>query len=206
MEGITTNDWDEFYKKDEPGKTGKPKGKNNFETDDDYNFSKTIGKALNTVDDAISTENFPRGTKIYFAGPWFDYRSKELYHICQTIEKDLVRSDACDFDIYYPMSEINKTPRQAFIKNVRHIENCDVLVALVSKKDVGTAWEIGLAYALKKPIYLLGYDESTFLSHTNVMLAFTGKCMTIKDYAYFLSNNISKVNFVKIKNKWEGIE
>ena len=61
-----------------------------------------------------------------------------------------------------------------------------------------------MAYALGKPIYLLGLDSSTFLSHTNVMLAFTGKCMTIREYKKFLTNNNPK--FIKIHNDWEGIE
>lgn len=189
----------------EAGKTSKPRCKNNFEIDDDTDFSNKLSNALNMIN-KITLNNLPKGTKIYFAGPWFDYRSKELYHICQTIEKELFETNNCEFDIYYPMSEINNTPKQAFTKNVKHIKNCDILVALVTKKDVGTAWEIGMAYSLGKPIYLLGYDESTFLSHTNVMLAFCGKCMTIKDYAYFLSNKIDKIKFVKIKNEWEGIE
>ena len=142
----------------------------------------------------------PIDTKIYFAGPWFTEKGKILYEACQQIE----RESNTTFKVFYPKSQINNTPKDAFKKNVKNIKECDVVVALVTEKDVGTAWEIGMAYALGKPIYLLGLDSSTFLSHTNVMLAFTGKCMTIREYKKFLTNNNPK--FIKIHNDWEGIE
>ena len=90
--------------------------------------------------------------------------------------------------------------------NVNNIKDADVVVAIVCEKDVGTAWEIGMAYALGKDVYLLGYDDSTFLSHTNLMLAFTGKCFTIDKWAKFLTQGLRNVEYVNIPNVWEGIE
>ena len=92
----------------------------------------------------------------------------------------------------------------AFNKNVENVKDCDVLVALVSRKDCGTSWEIGMAHALNKKVILLGYDDTTFLSHTNVMLAFTGVCTTIDNFANVLCDEEFKT--VKINNDWEGIE
>lgn len=183
----------------EPGKTGTVKMDN---TVNRLTCSELKSKCQSLVMN-LHLENkyrLPKGTKIYFAGPWFTDRGKVLYDTCKNIE---LISDTT-FKIFYPKDQINNAPKDAFNKNVRNIKECDIVVALVSEKDVGTAWEIGMAYSLGKPIYLLGYDETTFLSHTNVMLAFTGKCLTFKEYYKFLRND--KPKFVKIKNKWEGIE
>lgn len=183
----------------EPGKTGTIVGVNTISK---LTISELNDKCRDLTNSIIANYKYklPRGTRIYFAGPWFTEKGKILYDTCQIIEQ---LSDTT-FKIFYPRNEVNNTPKDAFENNVKHIVECDVLVALVSEKDVGTAWEIGMAYALNKPIYLLGYDETTFLSHTNVMLAFTGKCLTFKEYEKFLTNN--KPKFVKINNTWEGKE
>ena len=79
-----------------------------------------------------------------------------------------------------------------------------MVVAFVDEKDVGTAWEIGMAYSLGKKVILLGLDETTFLSHTNVMLAFTGSCTTLRELSKLLVGKEYKT--IEIKNEWEGIE
>lgn len=142
--------------------------------------------------------------RIYFAGPWFDERAALLYGTCQRIIDQVI--EKTDYLVYYPKNELNETPMDAFTNNVDMINDCDAVIALVSRKDVGTAWEIGMAYALGKPVYLLGYDETTFLSHTNVMLAFCGKCFTIDKLAKFFVEGLEERDFVTIKDEWEGIE
>ena len=99
---------------------------------------------------------------------------------------------------------MNNKPSDAFIKNVSNIQDCDILVAFVDDKDVGTAWEIGMAYALGKNIVLLGLDDSTFLSHTNAMLAFTGTCTTLMEFGKLLIGK--PYDIIKIEDNWEGIE
>ena len=141
--------------------------------------------------------------KIYLAGPWFSEKANILYQYVTSIITHSF-TYTCNNEIFIPKNAQNKTPKDAFDKNVKHIMNCDLLLALVDEKDVGTAWEIGMAEALDKQIILLGYDESTFLSHTNVMLAFTGKCLLIEDLFKFLTGQ--SVKFVEIKNSWEGKE
>lgn len=181
----------------EAGKTGNIRMQNNFDTDSDEEFKKRLSDLENlwySPDERI---------KVYFAGPWFDERSAKLYRFCEHIIKMMENSKVKTF---FPKNEVNETPKQAFDTNVKKIKECDILIALVSKKDVGTAWEIGMAYALGKEIYLLGYDETTFLSHTNVMLAFTGKCITIDKLCKFCRLQLKDSDFVKIKNEWEGIE
>lgn len=186
----------------EKGKTGTVKMLNKFEYDSDLVFESVLKSAFSKSVELLAESHNKLLPKIYFAGPWFDKRSNMLYDMCQNICNIFKRN----YDVYFPREEVNKTPKDAFDKNVTQLKQCDIVVALVSKKDVGTAWEIGMAYALNKPVYLLGYDESSFLSHTNVMLAFTGKCFTIHNLGKFLTNNMRDTDFVTIENIWEGIE
>lgn len=186
----------------EKGKSGSVRMPNNFEVHSQEEFINTLKNAECVSLDKLTNPKKSMKPKIYFAGPWFDERSNDLYNTCYKI----CNAFKNNFDIFFPREQYSKTPKDAFYNNVENIEDSDIIVALVSKKDVGTAWEIGVAYALNKKVYLLGYDESTFLSHTNVMLAFTGKCFTIDKLGKFLLNDMRPDDFVTIKNEWEGIE
>lgn len=148
---------------------------------------------------------FHNGTKFYIAGPWFTSKSKLLLNgfVKRTTLETMTKTS---FEYYYPNEEYNKTPKDAYQNNVKHLEKCDAVIALIDEKDVGTAWEIGYALALRKPVYLLGLDETSFKKKTNVMLSFGAKCITCKDLYYLLTNQIEKVKFIKIDNIWEGKE
>lgn len=187
----------------EAGKTGNKACDNNFDSDTLDEFVEKLrykrNKALTTVGKFT-----PAKHKIYFAGPWFDERSNMLYNFCVDVYKTY--KPFIGYDIFFPREQINEKPLDAFINNVNNIKDCDAMVALVSKKDVGTAWEIGMAYSLGKRIFLLGYDETTFKSHTNVMLAFTGKCLTIDNFGKFLTSTMCDSDYIQIQNEWEGIE
>lgn len=141
---------------------------------------------------------------LYLAGPWFTPESSAFYDAVMAIEKNVRKNS--NFKVFYPREVNCKTPEETFNNNVKNIDDADVVVAIVCEKDVGTAWEIGMAYALGKDVYLLGYDDSTFLSHTNLMLAFTGKCFTIDNWAKFLTQGLRNIEYVDIPNAWEGIE
>ena len=145
--------------------------------------------------------------KIYFAAPWFDDKSKSLYAYCQSIYEYLKSMGQLKASVFFPKDVQHEKPVDTFENDVKCVKECDVLVALVDKKDVGTAWEIGMAYALNKPIYLIGLDESTFSSKTNLMLAFTGKMITIDKWADFLTGNlIDSEDCLARENSWEGLE
>lgn len=187
----------------EKGKTGKIKMENNFEVHNQEQFMFNLLSAVCNAEQAVKTApSCIKTKKMYFAGPWFDDRSSKLYNACKQIYD--VCNDFSPYKVFFPREQVNDTPLDAFIKNVSNIQDADIVVALVSKKDTGTAWEIGMAYSLNKTVILLGYDETTFLSHTNVMLAFTGRCATINDFANILRD--FEFCGVKINNAWEGIE
>jgi nucleoside 2-deoxyribosyltransferase len=73
------------------------------------------------------------------------------------------------FDVFLPQEDSNnikdKKNRQKIIfdKNLAAIDKADILVAVVDGADVdsGTAWEIGYAYALGKPVLGLRTDFRT---------------------------------------------
>jgi len=186
----------------EVGKSGNVKMQNNFDEDSDITFERKLCAAIVNAHSHFSDIVVKKERKMYFAGPWFDYRARRLYKTCEDIVE--ICNAYSPYTVYFPKNESSATPKEAFNKNITQIKDADIVVALVSRKDVGTAWEIGMAYSLGKPIILLGYDRTTFLSHTNVMLAFTGKCITIRQFPLFLKEKDYVT--VKIKNKWEGIE
>lgn len=141
---------------------------------------------------------------IYMAGPWFDNSALMLYNTIKDIDKRL--ANVSNFNIYYPKDNNMTTPKATFNSNVNAIDECDIVIALIDRKDVGTAWEIGMAYALNKEIYLLGYDKSSFTTKTNLMLAFTGRCFTLDKFAKFLTVGLQEEDYVTIGETWEGIE
>ena len=172
---------------------------NTFETTSEFEIANRLLEL-----ESEAKEYKDRKLNIYLAGPWFDDKSKIMYHTVQSIEKALRKHSF--FNVFYPRDNSTSSPKETFVGNVQQINECDIVVAIVSTKDVGTAWEIGMAYAQGKEIYLLGYDESTFLSHTNLMLAFTGKCFTIDKWWKFLTVGLREEDFVSIPDLWEGIE
>ncbi len=60
-------------------------------------------------------------------------------------------------------SELDARQESIFSKNVAAIDKADILVAVLDGVDVdsGTAWEIGYAHALGKPVYGLRTDFRT---------------------------------------------
>ena len=142
----------------------------------------------------------PKKNKVYLAGPWFTPEQKIIHDVA----KDIIRN-VKGLEYYFP-DEHNETARPftVFADNVNNIKDCSAVIALVDFKDVGTAWEIGMAYQLNKKIYMVGKDENTFKTKTNLMLAFTGFPITIGNLANMLNNN--DYNIVDIERKWEIIE
>ncbi len=79
------------------------------------------------------------------------------------------RIKSSGFNVFLPQEDSNnirdKKNRQRIIfdKNLKAIDNSDLLVAVVDGTDVdsGTAWEIGYAYARGKPVFGLRTDFRT---------------------------------------------
>lgn len=147
-------------------------------------------------------EYYTRCKKLYFAGPWFSKRGNEYY----TLVQEILLNNNCIFEeIYFPRNNQDTLPSRVYLSNMQNIENCDILVALIDEKDTGTAMEIGYARALGKTVILLGLEEDTFTSSkTNVMLAFSGIPLTLKEFIKYIRGE--DYNCVKIIDSFEVLE
>ena len=148
--------------KTEQGNTGKARCTSTYNKLELWDLLEYINiekkEALKTVS---CKENIPtciHTSKMYFAGPWFNDKSKAFYDAILEIAK--ICDCISDYDIFFPRCQVNETPFNAFMKNVGNIQNADMVVAFVDDKDVGTAWEIGMAYSLNKKIVLIGLGAS----------------------------------------------
>lgn len=147
----------------------------------------------------------PRKT-IYIAAPWFDEKADLLLN---TVENILTMCpNKLMYDFVFPKNNnVDKSPKEVYDDNVNNIVKCDGMIALISRKDVGTAYEIGLANAYKKPLCLVGFDESCFNSKTNVMLAFSSDCcIELKNLVKYVTNNLAVEDVIQITDEWEGKE
>jgi len=114
-------------------------------------------------------------TNVYLAGPFFD--DEQISRI-ERVEKALAANPRVD-NVFSPrLGEIPGltvgTPEwatQTFQMDIHEIEQADVVVALVDfvddQVDSGTAFEIGYAFHLKKPVVIL-HEKETIL---NLMIA-----------------------------------
>ncbi len=111
---------------------------------------------------------------VYLAAPLFseaecDFNSRlrdELEGIGMSVFLPQEHSNKID-------SELDARQESIFSKNVAAIDKADILVAVLDGVDVdsGTAWEIGYAHALGKPVYGLRTDFRTLgMGVVNLMI------------------------------------
>jgi nucleoside 2-deoxyribosyltransferase len=100
---------------------------------------------------------------VYLAAPLFSEAE------CDFNRKLKSELQSLGFQVFLPQEDSNnvhdKPNRQKIIfnKNLKGIENSDILVAVIDGPDVdsGTAWEIGYAFAKGKPVIGLRTDFRT---------------------------------------------
>lgn len=141
--------------------------------------------------------------KIYLAGPWFTEKSDILENYVYNISR------LCNnkYKVFRPRSEVKEHPLDTFYGNVNAIKECDILVAVISEKDVGTSFEIGYAKALNKQVCLVGFNENDFKSKTNLMLAYSAdKCLCIENLDKLFEDKLSNEHVINVKYNWENIE
>ena len=178
--------------------------------DNDETFYKRMTKLYrNAVDIASHStkQDNRKSKKIYFAGPWFSNRDMEIYDFCM----NAAYITDTNYKIYFPREHSEGqglSPKETFISNLKEISAADIVVALVSTKDVGTAFEIGYAHSLSVPIILLVYDESDIIeSKTNLMLAMcASKIFELNEWVNFLLQDENVMDFIEMEDSWEAIE
>lgn len=110
--------------------------------------------------------------KVYLASPFFN--DKEIERM-ETV-RDILRGKG--LDVFVPNEHQNpdfkfgslEWRKATFESDVNGIDTADVMVAVISQgnyDDSGTAWEIGYAYATKKPVILVNVTGETI----NLMIA-----------------------------------
>lgn len=158
--------------------------------------------------DGILTNSNLVGEKkksIYLAGPWFDERAEyfldTIIHIFYTVKSK------CNYTLSVPRNFIDSNPRVVFEHNIDEINNADMILAAIPRKDIGTALEIGYAKGLDKKIVFVLFDNTDLLSKTNIMLAFAADCIiTIDDLAECLVTDNFEGSSLKYEETWEDKE
>lgn len=143
--------------------------------------------------------------KLYVAGPWFDEKAEAL--MINVKEAFRQYESVSAWEPYYPNEHTKDSPMDTFIDNVNQIRSCDAVLALISRKDIGTAFEIGFARGLGRPIYILVLDDTDFYSKTNIMLAYsTDKIIQFKDLWKFIIGKLRYTDLITLNDSWEDKE
>ncbi|EOI58572.1 MULTISPECIES: nucleoside 2-deoxyribosyltransferase [Enterococcus] len=130
---------------------------------------------------------------IYLAGPFF---SKEQRALIRSVENALKNNptveeyhsprldQACEYESFTP-----EWARETYLKDMRHIKAADCLVAILDYEhgitDPGTAYEIGIAKMLSKPVIgLLTNGDTVNIMLTESLHAFTRQISGIEHYDF----------------------
>lgn len=137
-----------------------------------------------------------RTKKVYLASP--SHFDEELLDMVKVL--GVLRNKG--LNVFCPYENKNKDlefgsrewREKTFCSYVSNIDDTDVVVAIVSGNytDGGTAWEIGYAYAIKKPIILVNLNKepiSLMLSYS--LLAYIDSIEKLEKYNFNTLEEIS---------------
>ncbi|PHP45281.1 nucleoside 2-deoxyribosyltransferase [Methanosarcinales archaeon ex4572_44] len=144
--------------------------------------------------------------KVYLAGPLFSEAEREFNQRLKAL------LDREGYSVFLPQEDSNeKTPphhhrqkEKIFRENLRAIEECDLVVAVLdgSDADSGTAWEIGYASAIGKPVIGLKTDFRTLgpEGRVNLMIeqSITRLCTTTDE----LVNGVQELKTLGSGESW----
>ena len=167
-------------------------------------FNKLTEKDLNDKLLELLNLQIKNKKKVYVAGPWFDKSAEIFYSAVENICNEYKNK----YEFYFPRNYQLSTPMDTYLANCAHIDLADIILVLIPRKDVGTAYEIGYAVAKNKQIALVGYDETDFNYGTNIMLACcTPRCISINQLRNYLDGKLKTSDFINVHvDSWEGKE
>ena len=134
--------------------------------------------------------------KIYLAAPLFSDAERDFNKKLRDAILKL------DFSVFLPQEDSNNCEesevenREIYKKNTAAIDNSDIVVAVLDGPDVdsGTAWEIGYAYANRKPVYGLKSDFRSMGKEgpVNLMIYFSLRrlCTSVEDMLVELNKDV----------------
>ena len=91
----------------------------------------------------------------YLAGPFFSMSQNWL------IEQALDALKSQGFEVFSPLHHVGRGPaEQVYGKDIKGLEQCDLVFACVDGLDSGTIFEVGFARALNKPVVAFVQNET----------------------------------------------
>lgn len=112
--------------------------------------------------------------KAYVAGPFFnDDQVKSMERLEDVLKKAHVKMFRPRFDagqIKNMKNATNQDLKDVFNEDIHGIDDCDFIIANLTYKDTGTAFELGYAFATNKPVVLFN-EENISGKTVNLMLA-----------------------------------
>jgi nucleoside 2-deoxyribosyltransferase len=100
-----------------------------------------------------------RHRDVYLAGPFFTLdQVNEINQVEEHLEDAGLSFFSPRIECRYKLDDPPEVADRAFYLNVHHIRGCKFVLAGLTWRDTGTAWELGLAYGCKKP--MLGWTNN----------------------------------------------
>ena len=175
----------------------------------DYSLSPLPNKigtiSCNRIDAGVTRTdnflNFPCKKKVYLASPFFnDTQLVDMVRVLGTLRNKKL-------EVFSPYENQNKDLEFAsrewrtktFNSDVGHIKWCDIVVALVNGNymDSGTAWEIGYAYAIGKPVIVINLNkEPVNLMISDSLHAYIDSIEDLEKYDFDKLNKIEYEKYV----------
>ena len=140
--------------------------------------------------------------KVYVAGPFFNDKERDRM---ERLKKHLLKHFTKDFEFFFPIDSVvakatelpnHEWARKVFESDKDEILKSDMILAIYDKhySDSGTSWELGYAYGLHIPIYLLCTD----LKSDNSLMTMCAADF-IYDFEGFLKGE-DAIDFQKLDN------
>lgn len=159
----------------------------------------TPGKITNGILEGVL--NKIRAKRIYLASPFFN--DEELLDMVKVL--GALRNKG--LNVFSPYENQNKQLEFAsdpwreatFNSDVSNIDNADIVVAIANGNymDSGTAWEIGYAYANKKPIILVNLNkEPVNLMISDSIHAYIDSIEALEEYDFYKLEKIRYENYI----------
>lgn len=166
------------------------------------NFINSSIKVENIKTEGIKTDNLipsPYKKKVYLASPFFnDEQLVDMVKVLGTLRNK-------NLDVFSPYENQHKDLEfgskewrdKTFNSDVDHIKWCDFIVAIVDGNymDSGTAWEIGYAHAINKPVIVVNLNQKPInLMISDSLHAYIDSIESLEKYDF---NDLKKIEYKK---------
>ena len=140
----------------------------------DYVETRTL--PIQSFDDAGQTQRDPvilKKSRVYLAGPFRDLGQRLIVNEARKILHNLGMS------VVSPVHDFGHGPAEKVVnKDLQALKDCDVIFAVLNGSTPGTAFEIGYAAALEKPIFCVAQN----VPENNIKLPVGVGCTIDEDF------------------------